>query len=269
MRQHRRLDLREESVLVMCTRVLKCLSMISLLLLTACSSWMTRQDCEKMNWYEYGESVAMQGRRLSGDAQVKRCTEAEFNVPYSQLDSGFKAGMNKYCQPKVVYATGKAGELFNPELCDPAQVKYLLEQHQKGIEAYCSVENGYTAGTSGKKYQNICPPKLESAFLKEYRRGRKAFLTGKINEAETNMLGIDRQTIELERQRNNVSWRLNAIPAPFRNQKPEDDTYRSERDRLTNELRSVEAQISSKQSEKERWLKNKGEYQAELATLQE
>jgi hypothetical protein len=230
---------------------------------------MTRQDCKGINWYNYGHSVAMQGRRLSGDTQVKRCQEAEFDVPISQLDSGFKEGMNKYCQPKVVYATGKAGEFFNPELCDPGQTRLLQEQYQKGIEAYCAVDNGFTAGSSGKKYQNICPQKFEAAFLKEYRRGRKAYLNGKITEVEGNMLGAERQSIELERQRNNVSWRLNAIPAAYQAQKPEDDPYRSERDRLGNELRSLDRQISQKQNEKESLLKNKGEYQAELATLQE
>ncbi len=236
---------------------------------TACSSWMIRQDCKHVDWYNYGHSVAMQGRRLSGDAQVKRCQEAEFEVPYSQLDAGFKEGMSKYCQPKVVYATGKAGEFFNPELCDPAQVRKLQEQHQKGLDAYCAVDNGYTAGASGKKYQNICPQKSEAAFLKEYRRGRKAYLTGKITETEGNMIGVERQSLELERQRNNVSWRLNAIPAAYHAQKPEDDPYRSERDRLGNELSSIDGQINQKQREKENLLKTKGEYQAELATLQE
>lgn len=240
-----------------------------LVTLAGCTSWMTRQECEDLDWYHYGESVAMQGRRLSGDTQVKRCKEADFQVPYGQLDAGFKEGMNKYCQPKVVYATGKSGDVFNPEMCDPAQARVLQQEYARGLEAYCAVENGFTVGTSGKKYQNNCPQKNEAAFLKEYRRGRKAYLTGKINEADLNMIGVERQTLELERQRNNVSWRLSAIPAPYRNQKPEDDPYRSERDRLSNELSGVEAQINQKHNEKERWLKSKGEYQAELATLEE
>lgn len=250
--------------------IFRTLTILTILMATtACSSWMTRQDCKQVDWYNYGHSVAMQGRRLSGDTQVKRCQDAEFEVPYSQLDAGFKEGMNKYCLPKVVYATGKAGDFFNPELCDPGQVRILQEQHQKGLEAYCAVDNGYTAGASGKKYQDVCPQKFEAAFLKEYRRGRKAYLTGKITEADGNMIGVERQSLELERQRNNVSWRLNAIPAAYKAQKPEDDPYRSERDRLGNELRSIEGQINQKQREKENLLKTKGEYQAELATLQE
>ncbi|MEY4615133.1 MAG: hypothetical protein RJB66_93 [Pseudomonadota bacterium] len=241
----------------------------AIFVLGGCSSWMTRQSCADIDWFHYGESVALQGKRLTGDEQVKRCKEADFAVPYSQLDAGFKTGMNKYCLPKTVFATGKAGDLFNPEMCDPGQARSLQQEYLRGIEGYCSVENGYTAGSSGKKYHNVCPQKTEAAFLKEYRRGRKAFLTGKINEADLNMIGVERQTLELERQRNNVSWRLSAIPAPYRNQKPEDDPYRSERDRLASELRGVEAQINQKQNEKDRWLKSKGEFQAELATLAE
>ena len=240
-----------------------------LIFLTGCSSWFVRQSCKEINWFDYGHSVAMQGRRLTGDPQVQRCKDAEYEVPYKQLDSGFKEGMNRYCQPKVVYATGKSGEFFNPELCDPGQARILQEQHQKGLEAYCSPANGFTAGSSGKKYQNVCPEKSEAAFLKEYRRGRKAYLTGKITEADSNILGSEKQSVELERQRNNVNWRLSAIP-PSRNMaKPEEDPYRMERDRLNNDLRVLESQISQKLHEKNNWIKSKGEYQAELATLQD
>ncbi len=105
--------------------------------------------------------------------------------------------------------------------------------------------------------------------MKEYRRGRKAYLTGKITEADSNILGSEKQSVELERQRNNVNWRLSAIP-PSRNMaKPEEDPYRMERDRLNNDLRVLESQISQKLHEKNNWIKSKGEYQAELATLQD
>lgn len=248
---------------------MKSLLLISAFFMIGCGSWLVRQDCKQVDWYNYGHSVAMQGRRLSGDTQVKRCQDADFEVPYQQLDAGFKEGMNKYCQPQVVYSIGKSGEFFNPELCDPSQARMLQEQHKKGIEAYCTVDNGYTAGASGKKYQNICPSKLETGFLKEYRRGRRAYLTGKMTEADSNVINIERQMLDLERQRNNVSWRLNAIPAGTHFAKPDDDPYRNERDRLGMDLRSLDSQIDRKQREKETWVKNKGEYQAEIATLQE
>jgi hypothetical protein len=211
----------------------------------------------------------MKGRRLTGDTQVKKCKEAEFEVPYAQLDAGFKEGMNKYCQPKVVYATGKEGEIFNPDLCDPGQARMLQEQYQKGLDAYCAVENGYNVGASGKKYANVCPQKSEAAFMKEYRRGRKAYLSGKITEADSNMIGIERQILDLERERNNISWRLNAIPPAYKAAKPEDDPNRFERDRLSSDLSGTESKIRRKQDEKADLLRAKGEYQAELATLQD
>lgn len=234
-----------------------------------CSSWLIRQSCKDIDWFQYGHSVAMSGRRLSGDPQVQRCQKAEFEVPYRQLDSGFKAGMEKYCQPKVVYAIGKTGDLFNPELCDPGQVRMLKQEHEKGLKAYCSVENGFTAGSSGKVYQNVCPMEAEGPFLKEYRRGRRSYITGKITEADTNLLALDRQMLELERERSNLGWRLNAIPPAHRAPKPEDDPYRFERDQIKSSLDRLEGQIRSKISEKERLIKDKGAFQAELATLQE
>lgn len=242
---------------------------ISSAFLSACSSWFTRQDCKNIDWYKHGYSVAMQGRRLTGDNQVKKCEDAEFQVPYSQMESGFKEGMNNYCLPKVVYSIGKSGDFFNPELCDPGQVRALQAQYQSGVEAYCAAENGFNAGSSGKKYQNICPQKLEPAFLKEYRRGRRAYITGKISEAETNISAVERQSIELERQRLYTQSRLSMLPPAPPNQKPENDRYRHDRENLQNDLNSITGRMNSKLNEKEHLLKLKGEYQAELATLQE
>jgi hypothetical protein len=248
---------------------LKFFLLTQFLFLSACTSWMVRQDCEGRDWFKHGYSVAMEGRRLTGDPTVKKCKDAEYEVPYGQVDAGFKEGMAKYCLPTSVFATGKSGDLFNPELCDPAQVRALNEQYQLGKDAYCAVENGYNVGLSGKQYQNICNTKSESAFLKEYRRGRKAFVVGKINESDSTLLGAERMSLDLERQRNQVSWRLQNLPRLNPGQNAANDPFHRERENLNSELRSLDSQINQKMNEKDSLLKKKGEYQAELATLQD
>src|SRR5690606_32054551 len=85
-------------------------------------------------------------------------------------------GMANYCRPEVVYATGKKGEFFNPELCGGSNLSLLGQKHREGVNVFCQQDNGYSFGASGKKYNQICPKELESAFLTEYRRGRKVYL---------------------------------------------------------------------------------------------
>lgn len=238
-------------------------------LMFGCSSWLKRQSCENVNWYQYGHDVAMAGRRLTGDVQVKSCADAEFNVPYRQLDAGFKAGMEKYCQPKVVYATGKNGEFFNPELCDPGQVRILKQEYDKGLKAYCTPGSGFTAGSSGRVYHNVCSEADEPAFMKEYRRGRRSYLSGKIIEAETSLIGVERALLDLERERNNVGWRLNALPPAPKDPNSVKDSSEFERNRLKRDLDSADDNIRRKLSEKEKLFKEKAAYQAELASLQD
>ena len=88
---------------------------VSLLVLSSCSSYMIRKECEKLNWYQVGFDAAMRGDRISNDDSVSRCRKADAEMSESQLDVGFKAGMSKYCQPDTVFQTGKNGDLFNTD----------------------------------------------------------------------------------------------------------------------------------------------------------
>ena len=73
--------------------------------LVACSSWFKRRECNKTNWFSYGEKVAMSGRRLDEDSFINECRKVEADVSDSQLDRGFKTGMATYCQPQTAYET--------------------------------------------------------------------------------------------------------------------------------------------------------------------
>src|SRR5690625_2734851 len=53
----------------------------------------------------------------------------------------------------------------------PRSTRYY-KGRQAGLRAYCTPQNGFDEGRSGRTYRNVCPAKLEPAFLREYRQGR-------------------------------------------------------------------------------------------------
>ena len=48
--------------------------------LSSCSSYFKRQTCESTNWFEYGQNVALEGRRLTGDQFVLECQKASSDI---------------------------------------------------------------------------------------------------------------------------------------------------------------------------------------------
>ncbi|MBL7544014.1 MAG: DUF2799 domain-containing protein [Bdellovibrionaceae bacterium] len=149
----------------------------------------------------------MTGKRLSGDTYLNECRKADSEIDESQLDLGFKAGMLNYCKPEVVFANGKKGEFFNADLCDPGLFKTLNARHAEGVNIFCEPSNGYTFGSSGGTYNQICPKHKEEGFLKDYRRGRKKYLAASINEnhsrinklnSEMNVASFQKSSLESE-----------------------------------------------------------------------
>ncbi|CAN5656051.1 hypothetical protein BH10BDE1_BH10BDE1_26920 [soil metagenome] len=175
---------------------------ILLIAQTGCSSYFKRQDCEATNWYEYGKKVALTGRRLSGDQFVVDCRRVEAEIREADLDRGFKEGMDRYCDASQVFNLGKSGEFFSAEMCDGANLRQLQERHKVGVVEYCQKSNGYTAGAGGKDYNKICPKELERAFLPEFNRGRKKYLTVVVLQIDGQVNNLDREILSLENQRN-------------------------------------------------------------------
>lgn len=175
--------------------------------LSGCASYFKKKQCESINWFEHGKQVALRGVWLNADATVVECRKVEADIQESQLDQGFKNGMQKYCSNTNAYTVGKSGDFFSRDLCDGPQINVLLAEHKKGVQDYCAKNNGQSAGASGKKYQNICPKDLESAFLVEYRKGRKkyvqAMIESKLSEVRDldSKIGVARSDLDYTRGR--------------------------------------------------------------------
>lgn len=168
--------------------------------LSGCASYFTRKACEKTNWYQHGYDVAMAGKRLDADGFIKQCRQAKADINDMDLDVGFKAGMAKYCTLDNIYEVGKAGHQMSYDLCDGESQKKMRERFTAGVRVFCQESNGYHVGSSGQVYENVCPKDLETAWLKEYRRGRKTYLNEQIGQKENERRGLESQISDLENQ---------------------------------------------------------------------
>lgn len=252
--------------------------------LSGCASYFKRKECEATNWYDYGQKVAMAGRRLTGDQFVGECRKVEAEISEVDLDHGFKAGMSKYCQADQVFSLGKSGEFFSSEMCDGENPRLLSERHKAGVLEYCRKSNGYSAGAIGRAYNGICPKDLEGAFLPEFRRGRKKYLSVLVIENEKKIQDLERETMDLERDRHAKTLEAQRLqmPAGYAVERQVDPATGAVREqvvqRMTDEqkraaddmrwqIQSLDSRISSKRDEQSQLRERNREIQLEVVSL--
>ncbi|MBX3021268.1 MAG: DUF2799 domain-containing protein [Bdellovibrionales bacterium] len=228
--------------------------------LSGCASYFMRKDCEKTNWYQYGYDVAMSGKRLDADDKIKQCQKVEAKMSFSELDTGFKAGMSKYCTGDNVFAVGKAGKPFSYDMCDGESARKMRAQYEKGLAVFCTTSNAYRFGADGGLYLNVCPKEVENAWLTEYRKGRKIHLAAVIEEKEREVTRLSQELSRLENQRNILNMRqasllnrtvlkreqvLDARTGTYREQVSQvpDESARQQSDRLQTEISGVDYDI--------------------------
>lgn len=249
-----------------------------------CASYFKRKECEKTNWYEHGQKVAMSGKRLDADTFVKECQKAEAKFSWSELDTGFKAGMAKYCTGDNVFLVGKAGKPFSYDMCDGESEKKMRARYTEGLRIFCTPKNAYRFGSSGGVYENVCPKNEEDDWLTEYRKGRKVWLSAVIAEKEKEVSRIDGEVAALERQRNNLTYQQSSLTRATnvtrkRVWDPVTRTYREEvtqgqdeqtkarADQLSSEISGVNYQIQSKRRQQGDLNSELSKLRTEMATL--
>lgn len=191
-------------------KILNIALVLSALSLLGCASALKKQ-CEKTNWFEHGHGVAMSGKRLNSDDLAQRCEKEGVPVSYAELDLGFKAGMTNYCKPDVALQTGKNGQPLNLEMCATSDHSALRMKHREGVLVFCQPTNGFPFGSTGAAYQGVCPKNVEAAFLKEFRRGRKVYLTQQIAGKESEIQHLDSEVNDLNAKRAELRSQMNAL----------------------------------------------------------
>lgn len=261
---------------------------ICLLLLTSvlggCASYFIRKDCEKTNWYQHGHDVAMAGKRLDADDKVKQCQKVEAKMSWTELDTGFKAGMGTYCTDDNIFAVGKAGNPFSFEMCDGNSEKKMKARYSDGLRIFCTPGNAYRFGSGGGIYQNVCSKSEEEPFLTEYRKGRKVWLTAVIKEKELRRSQIDGEIGMLQSRRAGYVAQQSAIIVTpiIRSEQvydPKTGTYHQQmtqtpdqaaiarRDSINNQINQVDYEIRTKNTERANLDNELSKMRTELATL--
>lgn len=232
------------------------------LLLNSCASYMVRKNCDNQNWYQIGLDAATRGERFAEDPLVIQCRKANAVIAEQQLDSGWKAGMSRYCRPETALQMGKNGDPLASELCENGQAELLKKKHAEGLKAYCL--NGTAAGLSGKKYKNACPAKEEKTFLVNYRSARKKYLDSTIATLEIRRRDTSIELDNLEFEERMIDDRRSSLPTSRVGDK---DPYEEERRRLSNTSWTLTNKITLKRGLKSQIEKELGEHLKEATSL--
>lgn len=226
----------------------------------------------------------MSGKRLDADPFVKECQKVEAKMSFTELDTGFKAGMGTYCTQENIFSVGKAGKPFAFEMCDGESIKKMKAKHSDGLRIFCTPANAYRFGTTGDIYLNVCSKQEEEAFLTEYRKGRKVWLGAVIKEKEYKLQQLQAEISGLEGQRASVMAQqrmIIVVPIVKHEQvyDPKTGTYQerttqqpdpvaqARRDQLDQQLRQVNGDISSKSREVTEVSNELSKMRTEMATL--
>lgn len=159
--------------------------MITSILMVGCASYLTRKDCEKINWFNYAKGVALLGKPLESDPQLQSCRKVEAEMSDSQIDLGFKSGRKVYCQPDYARGESAQGRFYNFEFCqfDNKTLNEAKKHFSEGLKSFCTEDQGLKKGAAGWEYNQICDANKDQLkdFMRGLHRGRVQFLRSEVN----------------------------------------------------------------------------------------
>ncbi len=117
------------------TFVLSVIALVPLLFMSGCAT-MNQSECQVANWEIIGLEDASAGRPSSYIGQHRSAC----------ADYGIAPDLEKY-----------------------------MVGYNKGLNNYCTKQNGYNQGAQGMSYAGICPANLASGFLAGYRAGKEEY----------------------------------------------------------------------------------------------
>lgn len=214
--------------------------LVILALSTQGCSYFHRKNCESTNWFEHGKGLALRGQRLSGDDTIEQCRKVEAQISDAQLDLGWKAGQAEYCSPAGAFAAGNKGQQFLGEICNPSDLAKLNAENLKGIRNYCSPESAEEMGRKGLGYNKVCPEDLLKNFMLSYSKGRKSYLTKKVETLKS----------EIAKERGDLRYHEGSLAAAEKNLKfAEGRLYGLSANASPNEKSNAQSQYDMAQSE--------------------
>ena len=120
-----------------CLRVRSLVVVLGTVLLGACASTMSKDECRTVDWRTVGYEDGVAGQPGDRIGEHRRaCAEYGITPDLNAYLAGRSAGLREYCQP----------------------------------------HNGYRAGANGYTYFDTCPAELAEAFEKAYDEGRALYV---------------------------------------------------------------------------------------------
>jgi hypothetical protein len=155
--------------------------------------------------------MAKRGQRTDSDSFVRECEKAEASIDSASLSKGFQKGLDEYCTPEFAYVLGKRGEFLVNDMCSGSAERMMKPKHEEGVREYCQPANGVQAGAQGKKYNQICPKDLETAFLPQFNQGRKRYLSSLATQKEAEIQDIDKEIGDLNRKKHEMLFEIEQL----------------------------------------------------------
>lgn len=113
---------------------MRLIAISALVILSSSCVTLSKEQCQTMDWFEKGKADGMAGLSASHAADYQaRCSKFGYNIDLEN------------------YSKGRA----------------------KGLNYFCTLENGERFGKKNGYYFGVCPTGLEENFLKGYHFGKK------------------------------------------------------------------------------------------------
>lgn len=153
------------------------LMMLMAVVITACGSHLSKNQCLLSNWGELGYSDGANGllmRNLEQDS--KDCARFNMGIDAMAYRSAWKQGVRTFCVPQTGYHLGLDGKKYN-SVCPEDLFPAFIRQYKRGLRRYCTPETAYQLGRVGKTMPTFCATDLKVAFSNAYQQGHRKYTT--------------------------------------------------------------------------------------------
>lgn len=129
-----------------------------------------------------------------------------------------------YAKGMIDGTRGEAMSKFTRYVADCSKYAITPDRHdytdgrQKGLESYCTRENGYYIGRHGREYRFVCPTTDEREFLSGYDPGRR------LDEAESRVESIDSSIASLQRKIERLRTEIDKFEVELLDDETDDET---------------------------------------------
>lgn len=173
--------------------MIKLFSLSFCLILTACASHLSQQQCMTTNWNTEGFQDGHTGK-MPRDLRsaIEDCSEFKINVDTNQYIQGWRRGAQEYCAPSehTGLLDGQAGTPANAintrlPICNRAAVSLnvtnYLKGHAQGLKHFCTYQNGNNIAMTGRRLPEVCPKELNANFSKGWQTGQQIYCAQTVN----------------------------------------------------------------------------------------